>query len=224
MADSEDIRDRIIDTAIALGEHKRSWDAVHLHEIAATLGISLEQVRRHFGDKDAIVHAWFERADRAMLREADKPSFPALSSRERVQQLMMAWLGALAPHRRLTRQMICGQLEPSPRRLWMPGLLRIDRTVRWMREAAHHDATSVRRLFEESGLTLVYLTTFCYWMNDASPASVDTHRFLQRNLALAERAERWLWLGRGRDTAYRRHWRASEPPSSAPTVADEPTL
>lgn len=226
MVERDEIRSRIIDTAIRLGEHKRSWEKVHLHEVAAILGIPLTELRSHFGDKNAIVHAWFDRADHAMLREADKPSFAALSPRERVQHLMMAWLGALAPYRRLTRQMIFGQLEPNPLRLWMPGALRINRTVRWMMDAARRDVTYTRRVLEESGLGLVYLSTFCYWMNDTSPASVQTHRFLQRGLVLAERTERTLFFGLHLQPSYQTEWQDTQPPSSAPMpyAADEPTI
>ena len=54
--------DQIVDTAVELGE-QRSWEAVRLHDIAASLGITLDDVRAYFREKEDIVDAWFERAD-----------------------------------------------------------------------------------------------------------------------------------------------------------------
>ena len=39
--------DQIVDTAVELGE-RTSWEAVRLHDVAATLGITLDDVRAHF--------------------------------------------------------------------------------------------------------------------------------------------------------------------------------
>ena len=67
--------------------------------------------------------------------------------------------------------------------------MRVSRTVQWMRECAHRDATFVRRALEETGLTSIYLMTFFYWMNDNSPGSASTERFLDGWLAMAERVD-----------------------------------
>ena len=89
-----ELRERIVDAAIGLAEH-RSWEAVRLYDVAAALGISLDQVRLHFREKEDLADAWFDRADSAMLRAAEASEFLALPARERLQQLIMAWLGAL---------------------------------------------------------------------------------------------------------------------------------
>lgn len=195
MATKDDLLDRIVDAAIELGEQK-SWEAVHLHDVAATLGIALDDVRRYFREKEEVVDAWFDRADGAMLRQAEAPDFLELTPRQRLQRLIMTWLGTLAPHRKVTRQMIYGKLEPGHIHIQIPGLMRVSRTVQWMREAAHRDATYVRRALEETGLTTIYLMTFFYWMNDDSPGSASTARFLDGWLGLAERVDRAVYFGR----------------------------
>ena len=63
------ITDQIVGTAVELGE-RSSWEAVRLHDVAAALGISLDEVSEHFQKKDDIVNAWFERADNTMLKIA----------------------------------------------------------------------------------------------------------------------------------------------------------
>ncbi len=151
--------DKIVDTALELGEQK-SWEAVRLHDVAAALGITLDDVRGYFREKEDVVDTWFDRADSAMLKESEAPDFLNLTPRQRLHRLITTWLVALAPHRKTTKQMIYGKLEPGHIHIQIPGLMHISRTVQWMREAADRDATYVRRALEETGLTTIYLMTF----------------------------------------------------------------
>ena len=187
--------DQIVDTAVELGE-QNSWEAVRLNDVATTLGITLDDVRAHFREKEDIVDAWFERADSAMLKVAQASDFPYLNPRQRLHRLIMAWLGALYPYRKTTRQMIFGKLEPGHIHIQVPGLIRISRTVQWMREAAGRNATYIRRALEETGLTTIYLAAFMHWMNDSSSGSAKTGRFLDNCLAIAESADRMLFARR----------------------------
>lgn len=192
MAGKSDLRNRIVDTAIELAE-AHSWESVRLYDIAGKVGIDLDQMRVHFREKEEIVEAWFDRADTAMLQEAAGADFLALSSGERLHRLIMAWLDALAAHRRVTRQMIAGKLEPGHLHIQVPGLMRISRTVQWIRESARRDATFIRRALEETALTGIYLTTFIYWMRDDSQDSERTRTLLTRLLARAERLSTLLF-------------------------------
>lgn len=184
MPKKSELRDRIVDTALSLAE-QRSWEAVRLFDVAAALEISLDEVRRHFREKEDVVEAWFDRADTAMLQAA--PQFLPLAERERLTRLIMTWLGALASHRRVTRQMIDGKLEPGHLHIQIPALMRVSRTVQWIREAARRDAVYASRALEEAVLTGIYLMTFFYWMRDDSVDFTATRRFLDRCLAGAER-------------------------------------
>jgi AcrR family transcriptional regulator len=184
--DPGDLRDRIVDAALALAE-QRSWETVRLHDVAAALGLGLDDIRRQFREKEDLVDAWFDRADQAMLEDAAAPGFLALSTRQRLHRVIMHWLTALSPHRRVTRQMILGKLEPGHLHIQIPGLLRISRTVQWMREAAQRDTASMaRRALEETATTGIYLMTFVHWMTDDSPQSARTAAFLDRRLQEAE--------------------------------------
>jgi AcrR family transcriptional regulator len=192
MGASEELRERIVDAALEIGG-RTSWEAVRLHDVAQALGITLDDIRRHFREKEDLVDAWFDRADAAMLQAAEAPGFAQLTPRERLHRLIMTWLGALAPHRKVTRQMILGKLEPGHIHILFPGILRVSRTVQWMREAAHRDATYLRRALEETGLTSIYLMTFFYWMGDDSPEARATSRFLEGWLTAAERLDRAVY-------------------------------
>src|SRR5690606_29979396 len=59
----------ILDTALGLAE-TRGWERLQLFDVADALGIGLDAVARHYPDKDALVDAWFARAEQAMLARA----------------------------------------------------------------------------------------------------------------------------------------------------------
>lgn len=176
------LRKQIVDTAIEIAELDH-WEAIRLHDVGAELGLSLDDIRHEFSEKDELIDAWFDRADSAMLQDAVSPELARLSRTERMHRALMAWLDALAGHRRVTRQMILSKLEPGHIHIQFPGLMRVSRTVQWMREAAGYDASFPRRAVEEVAHTSVYLATLAYWMSDESPRSERTRRFLDRQLS-----------------------------------------
>ena len=175
----------IVNAALALAE-KRSWEAVRLHDIAAETGMTLDEIRLYFREKEEVADAWFDSADAAMLQDSAHPDFLRARPRERLHRVIMSWLNALAPHRKVTRQIIIGKCEPGHLHVQIPAILRVSRTVQWMREAAHCDAVYWHRALEETALTSIYLTTFIYWLNDNSPDSIRTRRLLDKLLGAAE--------------------------------------
>ena len=182
-------REAIVDAALARAE-RASWEALRLHEVAADLGATLNQVRAHFREKEDIVDAWFDRADGAMLEYAGRSDWTGVGPAERLERVMMAWFDALAPHRRVTRQMILNKLEPGHVHYQIDGLLRVSRTVQWMREAAGRVAPLPWRAFEETALTGIYLMSFSRWMYDDSAGSARTRAFLRARLDTAGRLAR----------------------------------
>jgi rpsU-divergently transcribed protein len=180
-------QERILDTALDLADQK-GWEAVRLFQVAEALGCDLDAIRHHFREKEELVEAWFDRADQSMLQRAQQDDCAALSPEERLVELLMAWLKALASHQRVTRQMIAGKFEPGHLHVTFAGILRVSRTVQWWREAACRTETYLGRALNEVFLTTVYASTFTYWMNDASPGFEDTRRFLSRLLGVRSQA------------------------------------
>lgn len=180
-----ELREAIVDKAVAIAE-RSSWEAVRLFEVAEELNVTLDDIRAHFREKEDLIDAWFDRTDGIMLKVTEQENFLAFSPRERLFQLIMAWLDAMADHRKVTRQMIGAKLEPGHIHIQIPAIMRISRTVQWMREAAQRDATFLRRALEETALTTIYLATFSHWMFDESPGSQRTRDFLSQHLQLAE--------------------------------------
>ena len=187
-----DRREAIVDTAVAIAE-RSNWEAVRLFDVATELNISLDDIRPHFREKEDLVDAWFDRADSQMLKAAETVEFLTLSPRVRLQHLIITWLDALAAHRKVTRQMIGAKLEPGHLHIQIPAILRVSRTVQWMREAAQRDATFVRRALEETALTTIYLATFVHWMRDESENSQRTRDFLEQKLQMAETLDRLVY-------------------------------
>ena len=161
------LQDRILDKALEQAEAS-SWEQLHLHAVAAALDITLDEIRQYFPQKDDLVEAWFDRADRALLSSPHTEDFLDLSLNERLYQVIVCWLDALATHRRLTREMLAYKLEPGHIHLQALGIMRISRTVQWFNEAACHDSTGLQRIIDECALTTIYLATFARWLFDDS--------------------------------------------------------
>ena len=179
------LANQILETALVIAEFG-SWETLHLYAIAQRLDITLDQIRQFYPQKDDIVEAWFDRADQAVLSIPPTPDFLALSVRERLKQVIMTWFQALAPHHRVTRQMLLYKFEFGHIHLQALGVMRISRTVQWFREAAQVDTTDLRRILEETGTTTIYLMAFTRWLYDDSPGNRKTREFLEQALLNAE--------------------------------------
>ena len=178
--------DAILDIALTLAE-ERGWEAVRLHRVAAAAGITLDDIRRHYREKDALIDAWFDRADAAALALAASGELAALTPRERLFRLIMAWLAALAPHHRVTRQMILSKCEPGHLHIQIPAVMRISRTVQWLREGAMLEDSGLARALAETAVTGIYLATFLCWLGEEDAETPRTRRLLDGLLARAER-------------------------------------
>ena len=180
-----DLSDEILEAALKLAQ-QTSWERLRLHNVAAELNITLDQINQCYAQKDDLVEAWYDYADSAMLQFSQGNGFTELGVRERLYALIMSWLDKLAEHKTISRDMLLYKLEPGHIHLQLLGVLRISRTVQWIREAAQLDKTHLQRILEEVGLTTIYLSTFVYWMNDNSENQTRTRNYLQRKLKRAE--------------------------------------
>jgi len=185
MAEQDRQADLILDKALAIAE-KNSWENMRLHDIAAELDISLDTIRKYYSQKDDLVEAWYDRADKAMLDYAHQIQSQSQDMPARYTAIIMSWLQALAAHRKVSGDMLLYKLEPGHFHLQALGLLRISRTVQWFIEAAGSQTTHLLRIAEEIALTSIYLATFAYWLRDNSTGSEKTRQFLSRRLKQAD--------------------------------------
>ena len=105
----------------------------------------------------------------------------------RLQRTILAWFDALAPHRGLSIEMLRYKLQPDHLHLHVQGLMRISRTVQWIRETARLPAVGWRRELEEVALTGLFLGAVGCWLLDRSPDARRTRDWLAGRLAAAER-------------------------------------
>lgn len=195
MAKTISLEQKILDAALERAE-ETGWGGLRLHDVAARMGLPLAELRAVYRDKDAIADAWFARADAAMLA-APSADFAELAPPERLQRVIMAWLGALAGHRRLSGEMIAEKMWPFHPHHNIGLVLATSRTVQWIREAARLDAVGRRKQMEEIGLSALFLATMAFWLNDASAHQARTRAWLERRLAGADRLMGRLWPGAG---------------------------
>lgn len=186
-ASDDTISRRIVLGALRLAQAAGGWDPVHLHAVAREAGVTMEELHRHFPDKDSITEGLFDLADAALTAAGREERWHRLALRERLFTSLMAWLDTLAPHRRIVVDMLGYKLHPEHVHLQVLGVARISRTVQWWREVGLSPTTGWRRELEEAVLTTIYLTIFARWMGDSSPGTERTRRQLRRALALAER-------------------------------------
>jgi len=179
------ITDDILDKALELAE-AGSWESVRMYDIASELGIGLDEISRHYQQKDDLAEALFNRADQVMLSEAAKDGFDQLSGRKRIHRVIMAWLSALAPHRRAAIGILIYKLEFGHIHLQVLGVLRISRTIQWMLETVGSKTVSLSRIAEEVGTTSVFLTTLGCWLTDHTEGYARTEKLLDSLLCKSE--------------------------------------
>ncbi len=193
-----DLAAKIVDTAIAIAEDE-GWENVRLRLVADALGVGMDDIRAHFRDLDAVANAWFGRANAAMLAPPPK-GFAGLPVNERLYGLIMDWLDALAPHRRVTAEMLGAKMYPFHPHHWVPMIVTLSRTIQWLRDGAGLDAGGRRRQVEEIGLSALFVATVAVWCRDETPDQERTRAYLTRRLAQADRGMARLWRCRGRES------------------------
>jgi AcrR family transcriptional regulator len=180
---ARDMRAAILDAALDLAEEKGQWTAVRLHEVANRLQIPPSQVLDHYRDLDSVADAWFLRGLKAMV--APKPDdFMRHPAWRRIEICLLAWFDALAPHRRVTAQMLRCKLHLSHPHHWVPMIFNLSRVIHWLREAAQLPAPygTRRASIEEITLTAVFVATLLIWTRDDSVGQERTRTLLRRQL------------------------------------------
>jgi AcrR family transcriptional regulator len=180
---AHDLKGRILDAALALAEERGRWSAVRLHDVADRLAISPAEALTHYRDLDAVADAWFARALSAMV--GPKPAgFLDEPEWRRTEITLLQWFDTLAPHRRVSAQMLRGKLHLSHPHHWVPMIFNLSRTIHWLREAARLPAEYGTRKAnrEEVRLTALFVAALMVWVGDDSAGQQRTRRFLRREL------------------------------------------
>ncbi len=181
-------RDKIVAAFLALLAEKRI-EQIGLAEIAQQAGVSLSQLRAAFASPIAIVAAHIKDVDRAVLSE-DLSDMDEEPQRERLFDVLMRRLEALAPHRRAVRSLLRSARRNAP----LAGALNLlaVRSQRWMLSAAGINASGPRGALRAQGLALLFTSVLRTWIRDDDPGLARTMAALDRALARGQRLSGFL--------------------------------
>jgi AcrR family transcriptional regulator len=175
-------RDKAVDALMALlAEH--DFADIGLAEVAGRAGLKLSQLRAEFGSTLAIYAAHIKDIDRAVL--AGGEDMTDESPRERLFDVEMRRLEAMAPYKEAVRSMLHSARRDPPLALALNALA--VRSQRWMLEAAGISAAGPKGALRAQGAALLFGRVLGIWLHDEDPALDRTMAALDRGLASAER-------------------------------------
>ena len=180
-------RDKAIDALMALlAEH--SFEEIGLAEVAGRAGLKLSQLRAEFGSTLAILAAHIKDIDRAVLAggDADMAEEPP---RERLFDVLMRRLEALAPYKEAVRSMLRSARRNPGLALALNAMAVRSQTLdAGSRRHRRRPARAAR--LRAQGAALMFARVLGVWLDDDEPGLDRTMAALDRGLASAER-----WAG-----------------------------
>ncbi len=183
---SGDLEASVIEATLSLAA-ARGWHDLTMSDIAAEAGRPLADVLIPFPTKHAVINAFQDRIDGAMLAAAGPSGGD--DARDRLFDILMARFDALAPHRlamaEITKDSLC---DPAA----ICFLPRMARTMSRILETAGIRATGIGGALRAKGLALVYADAFRVWLADDTTDMAKTMAALDRGLRRAEAAVRGL--------------------------------
>jgi AcrR family transcriptional regulator len=181
-------REKIIAALMALLAEK-PIEQIGLADIANEAGVSLVQLRGSFSSPLAIVAAHFKDTDRAVLA-SDSSDMEDESPRERLFDVLMRRLEALAPHRQSIRSLLRSAPRNVPLALALNALMA--RSQKWMLTAAGIGASGPGGALRAQGVTLLFGSVLRTWVRDDDPGLARTMAALDRALGRGQRLSGFL--------------------------------
>jgi AcrR family transcriptional regulator len=175
-------RDKAIDALMALLA-EQSFEDIGLAEVAGRAGLKLSQLRAEFGSTLAIYAAHVKDIDRAVLAGGDDMTDE--SPRERMFDVLMRRLEAMAPYKEAVRSML-RSARCNPGLALALNALAV-RSQHWMLEAAGINASGPKGALRAQGAALLFAHVLGVWLHDEDSALDRTMAALDRGLASAER-------------------------------------
>ncbi len=181
-------REKIIAALLALLADK-PIEAIGFADIAARAGVSLALLRGEFSATLAILAAHMKAIDRAVLA-ADISDMIEEPERERLFDVLMRRLEALAPYREAVRSLLRSARRDPPLAVALNGLA--VRSQQWMLTAAGIGASGPRGLIRAQGLAVLFASVLRTWVRDEDPGLARTMAALDRALARGQRLAGFL--------------------------------
>jgi AcrR family transcriptional regulator len=177
-------REKIVAAFMALLGEKRFED-IGFGDIAGRAGVSLVILRGEFASKLGILAAHMKDLDRAVLGAADSDMVEE-PARERLFDVLMRRIEAMASHREATRSLMKSVARNPCLAFALNGLAMRSQT--WMLTAAGIDAAGPRGAIRAQGLAMLFASVLRTWVDDEDEGLARTLAALDRALA---RGQRW---------------------------------
>jgi AcrR family transcriptional regulator len=183
MAEGKDSKTAIVEAMMKLAGERRFED-ISIRDIAAEAGVSLADFRDAFPSKGAALAGFSRKIDRAVL-STPLGELSASSARDRLFDVLMRRLDAMAPYRDALRE-IYAWLRRDPAALIEMNRLTVN-SMRFMLEAAEIDSDGPAGAVKLQGLALAWARVFAIWVDDSPPDFSKTMAALDRELTRGER-------------------------------------
>lgn len=156
------------------------WTAAALEMAADAAGIDRDVARLAFaGGAVAMIDAWFDSVDRAMVEALPATTVATMKIRQRIQQLVEARLAVLAPEREALRRALAVLAMPQN----VAAAARLGwRSVDTIWRHAGDTATDYNHYTKRTILLGVYGATITVFVDDDSESHADTRAFLARRI------------------------------------------
>jgi AcrR family transcriptional regulator len=176
-------RDRIIDALMTLAGDMR-WDQITLSMITAKADVSLADLRDHYPSKGAILGGFSKRIDRIVL-DGTGDDMLGEPARERVLDIMMRRLDALAPYKAGLKE-IRNAARRDPLMLAALNQLALN-SWRYMLAAADIETEDELGILRIQGAALVFVRTLDIWFDDEGEDLARTMAKLDKELGNGEK-------------------------------------
>ena len=176
-------RERIVQALMRLASD-RPWNDIEVTDIAEEAGVTLAEIRDHFPSKGAVLGAFSRMIDKQVL-ETPSEDLAGEPARERVFDVMMRRLDALAPYKSALRR-IAYAVRMDPMALAALNRLALN-SQRFMLAAAGIATEGPLGLLKLQGAAIVFANTLETWFDDDDPTLAKTMARLDRELRRGER-------------------------------------
>jgi AcrR family transcriptional regulator len=179
-----DTRGKIVDALMTLAAERRFED-ISITDISKAAGVTLADFRDAFPSRGAVLAGFSRRIDRTVL-EQDTGELADESPRERLFDVLMKRLEAMAPYRDGVREAAAWVRRTPAAALAMNQVAMS--SMRFMLEAAGVEAEGAAGALKLQGLTLAWARVLQVWLDDDEPGLSRTMAELDRVLTRGERA------------------------------------
>jgi AcrR family transcriptional regulator len=180
-----DSRGKIVDALMELASEHRFED-ISIRDICKAAGVSLADFREAFPSKGAVLAGFSRRIDRVVLSQ-DSEELADESPRERLFDVLMRRLEAMAPYRAGLRE-ASAWLRRDPSSAFAINQV-VMNSMRFMLEAAGIEVDSgAAGAIKLQGLGFAWARIVSVWLEDDDPGLSKTMAELDRELTRGERA------------------------------------